>query len=104
MNYPQPYYQPPQRIVTKTHRDTSHTFHLIMTVCTLGLWLPVWAIMAVVNAVGPRKKSVTRVSELAVASAPQTGQLPAQNREQYDERYRSWYYNEYLPWYRSQQR
>lgn len=28
---------------------TSHGFHLIMSVVTLGLWLPVWGIMAVMN-------------------------------------------------------
>jgi hypothetical protein len=28
---------------------TSHGFHLIMSVVTLGLWLPVWAIMAIAN-------------------------------------------------------
>ena len=28
---------------------TSHTFHLIMSVVTLGAWLPVWAVMAIYN-------------------------------------------------------
>lgn len=28
---------------------TSHTFHLVMTVCTCGMWAPVWAFMAIVN-------------------------------------------------------
>lgn len=40
-------------IVNTTQRvrfyKTSHGFHLIMSVVTLGLWLPVWAIMAIAN-------------------------------------------------------
>lgn len=28
---------------------TSHGFHLIMSLVTLGLWLPVWGIMAIAN-------------------------------------------------------
>lgn len=30
---------------------TSHGFHLLMTIFTLGLWLPVWIIVGIVNAV-----------------------------------------------------
>jgi hypothetical protein len=29
---------------------TSHTFHLLMTVFTLGLWAPVWLCVAIVHA------------------------------------------------------
>lgn len=29
--------------------STNHTFHLIMTVITCGMWAPVWIIMAIVN-------------------------------------------------------
>lgn len=31
-------------------RKTSHGFHLIMTILTLGLWAPVWIIMTIYNA------------------------------------------------------
>jgi len=36
---------PPQRA------PMNHTFHLIMSLITLGLWLPVWALIAVLRAV-----------------------------------------------------
>lgn len=29
---------------------TSHAFHLVMSILTLGLWLPVWLIVGVYNA------------------------------------------------------
>lgn len=29
---------------------TSHGFHLIMSICTLGLWLPIWLIVGIYNA------------------------------------------------------
>jgi hypothetical protein len=38
---------------------TSHTFHLIMTLLTCGLWLPVWALVTVLNRV-TKRKVVTR--------------------------------------------
>lgn len=47
------------KYVTKSKRHTSHTFHLIMTICTGGLWLPVWIWMSCQNVV-IREKSVTR--------------------------------------------
>lgn len=28
---------------------TSHGFHLVMSLVTLGLWLPVWGIMSIAN-------------------------------------------------------
>lgn len=30
-------------------RKTSHLFHLMMTLSTVGLWAPIWIIMAVRN-------------------------------------------------------
>lgn len=33
------------------NRGTNHAFHLVMTIVTFGLWLPVWIIVAIVNAV-----------------------------------------------------
>lgn len=52
----QPLALPPQQqpLIVNTGRPvkfykTSHGFHLIMSLVTLGLWLPIWAIMAVAN-------------------------------------------------------
>lgn len=58
----QPVY-PPRRIVTKQRQETSHTFHLIMTLLTCGLWaVCVWGPITIWHAIGPRKRSVTRMS------------------------------------------
>jgi hypothetical protein len=46
------------KTVTKSKRHTSHTFHLIMTILTFGLWSLVWAPMTVGNMV-IKEKSVT---------------------------------------------
>lgn len=37
------------KTVTRSKRHTSHAFHLIMTLVTMGLWLPVWAWMTFQN-------------------------------------------------------
>lgn len=47
----QPVYMPstvvvPQRKMYKT----SHGFHLVMSIITLGFWLPVWLIVGIYNA------------------------------------------------------
>jgi hypothetical protein len=48
------------RAVTKQRKDTSHLFHLIMTVLTGGLWgLLVWLPITVWHKTGPRRKVVT---------------------------------------------
>lgn len=52
-----PQSQPPALIVnpdrgpriSETPKRTSHTFHLVMSIITLGLWLPVWGIVWLVN-------------------------------------------------------
>jgi hypothetical protein len=31
-------------------KQTNHVFHLLMTVFTVGLWFPVWAVVALGNA------------------------------------------------------
>jgi hypothetical protein len=36
---------PPVRVV----RYTNHTFHLLMTIFTCGLWAPIWVIVAIAN-------------------------------------------------------
>jgi hypothetical protein len=46
--------------VTRYRKSTSHTFHLLMTLITCGLWLPVWAIVSMWHAFGPRDKAVTQ--------------------------------------------
>ncbi len=51
----------PARAVTYSQKRTSHTFHLIMTICTAGLWgLFVWLPLTIWHHVGPRAKQVTR--------------------------------------------
>lgn len=61
---PQPqvvYMQGPGGSVSKTKKDTSHTFHLIMSVITLGTWAVfVWIPITIWHKVGPKKKTVTR--------------------------------------------
>ena len=57
--YPVPAYGPPVRYVTKSKRHTSHAFHLIMTIVTCGLWLPVWVWMTWQNIV-IRERTTTR--------------------------------------------
>ena len=47
--------------VSKTRKDTSHLFHLIMTILTFGVWgLLVWLPMTLWHKLGPRRKTVTR--------------------------------------------
>jgi hypothetical protein len=45
----------PAQVVTQSPVDTNHTFHLIMTFVTCGLWLPVWALMAVLNSLSTKR-------------------------------------------------
>lgn len=30
-------------------RGTNHALHLIITICTCGVWLPVWIVVAAAN-------------------------------------------------------
>jgi hypothetical protein len=47
------------RTITKERRQTSHLFHLVMTLITGGLWgLFVWLPITVWHKIGPRSKSV----------------------------------------------
>ena len=57
------------RSVTYTPRKTSHLFHLVMTILTAGLWLPVW-MFAAMNATRDRKV----VTKTHVSPAPQPPQ------------------------------
>lgn len=42
-------------VVTVYRQSPDHAFHFIMTICTGGLWLPVW----IVAAIWPRRSKVT---------------------------------------------
>lgn len=64
---PPVYYQPPIAMphpayaVTKVRKDTSHTFHLLMTLFTCGMWaIFVWLPIIIWNSMGPRRKIKTR--------------------------------------------
>ena len=46
------------KTVTKSKRHTSHAFHLIMSLITFGLWIPVWIWMTCQNAM-IKEKTVT---------------------------------------------
>jgi hypothetical protein len=39
----------PYRMVTESHKRTSHGLHLFLTIITGGLWAIVWIIMTIVN-------------------------------------------------------
>lgn len=44
--------------VSKTRKSTSHTFHLIMTIITAGLWgLFVWLPIVLWHKFGPRQRT-----------------------------------------------
>jgi hypothetical protein len=49
------------KTVTTSKRHTSHTFHLIMSLITFGLWIPVWIWMTCQNVIIP-EKTVTRTT------------------------------------------
>ncbi|QGH78038.1 hypothetical protein SEA_LONEWOLF_37 [Mycobacterium phage LoneWolf] len=55
--YPYPYYPPqpaaPQPTVMPVR--TNHAMHLMLSVISCGLWLPVWIVMAMVNSSRTRK-------------------------------------------------
>lgn len=47
----QPYYAG-QQVVMQQRKNykTSHAFHLVMSIITLGVWVPVWIIVGLYNA------------------------------------------------------
>jgi hypothetical protein len=47
-------------VVYKTRKRTSHGFHLTMSLITLGAWVPIWILVTMWNAWGPRAKTVVR--------------------------------------------
>lgn len=53
--------QAPKYAVTKQRKDTSHTFHLIMTIITGGAWgIFVWLPITIWHSMGPKQKVKTR--------------------------------------------
>ena len=42
----------PAQVVVEQRRvyKTSHAFHLIMSIVTIGLWIPVWIVVGLMNA------------------------------------------------------
>ena len=64
-----------QRHVTKQRKNTSHTFHLIMTIFTAGVWAAfVWLPLTIWHSMGPRKKVVTKTYVAQTPQAPQMSQ------------------------------
>lgn len=56
----QPMAPQPRKTVTKERRQTSHTFHLLLTIFTGGAWgIFVWLPLTLWHKMGPRKKVVT---------------------------------------------
>lgn len=49
----------PQQMVTYSKKKTNHVLHLLLSIVTLGVWIPVWIVIAVVNSMR-KEKSVTR--------------------------------------------
>lgn len=48
--YQQPNQQGQPIIINNTQKKgVNHTLHFILTLVTLGLWLPVWIIVAIAN-------------------------------------------------------
>lgn len=53
-------YMPPQYSTRKVRRDTEHTAHLILSLATCGVWLPVWGVIVLVRKGMGRRTEVTR--------------------------------------------
>lgn len=53
----------PRKVVTKARHETRHGLHLILTICTGGVWaLTGWPIAWLWNRMGPRRRSTTYYS------------------------------------------
>ncbi len=55
-----PVQPPPTTMVTSVPVQTAHTAHLIATICTCGLWAPVWVASMIWNSMR-KDKHVTRI-------------------------------------------
>lgn len=62
-------YQPPYQQVTK--RGANHALHITLSFITCGLWLPVWAIAAMMG-----RKTVTEVRPPAAPQYPMQHPYP----------------------------
>lgn len=51
--------QQPTQMVTYSKKKTNHVLHLLLSIVTVGVWIPVWIVIAVVNSMR-KEKSVTR--------------------------------------------
>ncbi len=51
---------PPTTMVTSVPVQTHHTAHLIATICTCGLWAPMWLLSAIWNSMR-KERHVTRI-------------------------------------------
>ncbi len=50
----------PGRTVTKVRKDTNHTFHLLTTLVTVGVWgAVVWLPLTLWHRIGPRERFTT---------------------------------------------
>ncbi|ADD41911.1 hypothetical protein [Stackebrandtia nassauensis] len=53
--------EPHQYSITKTRKQTNHTFHLLMTILTCSAWaFFVWFPVILWNKLGPKPKIVTK--------------------------------------------
>ncbi|ABE67357.1 hypothetical protein PBI_CHE12_38 [Mycobacterium phage Che12] len=52
---PYPNYPPPAPQPTVLPVRTNHAMHLLLSVITCGMWLPVWIIVAMINSGRTRK-------------------------------------------------
>lgn len=51
----------PRKAIHKERKRTSHGLHLVLTVCTVGMWgLFVWLPLTMWHKFGPRRKTVTK--------------------------------------------
>lgn len=74
--------------VSYAPRKTSHGFHLIMTLCTAGCWLPIWGMCALFSACFRKKiKSYTKPQPNPVYYAPHYYAPVVQQHTQYTPRH-----------------
>ncbi|AGR46450.1 hypothetical protein ODIN_35 [Mycobacterium phage Odin] len=52
---PYPNYPPPAPQPTVLPVRTNHAMHLVLSLITCGMWLPVWVIVAMINSSRTRK-------------------------------------------------
>lgn len=62
--------------VTRSKRDTNHTFHLILSFVTCGLWAPVWATVWAINMMVDKKAVTEHYSQPFYHPAPMAPPAP----------------------------